>query len=262
MLIALLVLTFIIIIHESGHCLTAKFFRMKVDTFSIGFGPALIKWKSQSTLYQICIIPLGGYVKIRGFTSMGENILCPEGGFSNFPRWQRAVVFAAGSGANLISVLLGSILAFWLYGYHPMDGGEFQKLSLPEAVKQGTSTTSWAVTETVKGIGSMFADKVDPKEGLAGPVGVVNITKDFQAKLGIEGLAIIAFLLSIGIALTNLLPVPVLDGGHLAILSIEAAIGRDLPAKVKVGAYAVGIVLLLVLMIFVSANDIGKLLSK
>ena len=62
--VALLVLGVIIVIHELGHFLVAKFFKIRIETFSVGFGPRLVGYKYGDTDYRISAFPLGGYVKM------------------------------------------------------------------------------------------------------------------------------------------------------------------------------------------------------
>ena len=63
----LLVFTIIVFIHEFGHFYVARLNKVKVDKFSVGFGPAILKFKdSRKTIWQVCLIPLGGYVKFAG----------------------------------------------------------------------------------------------------------------------------------------------------------------------------------------------------
>src|SRR5215470_462128 len=61
-----LVLGVMILVHEWGHFIAARMFGVRVDVFSIGFGPRLFGWKSGNTDYRISIIPLGGYVRMAG----------------------------------------------------------------------------------------------------------------------------------------------------------------------------------------------------
>ncbi len=61
-----LVLGVMILVHEWGHFIAARIFKVRVDVFSIGFGPRLFGWKSGDTDYRISIIPLGGYVRMAG----------------------------------------------------------------------------------------------------------------------------------------------------------------------------------------------------
>src|SRR6266853_3644913 len=93
--VAAVVLGIIIVIHELGHFLVAKFFKIKVEVFSVGFGPRLIGFKKGDTDYRISAFPLGGYVKMAGETPM-DDIKGLEHEFLSKPKWQRFLVAAAG----------------------------------------------------------------------------------------------------------------------------------------------------------------------
>ena len=80
------VLGVMVLIHELGHFLAARYFDVRVEAFSIGFGPRLFGFKRGDTDYKVCLFPLGGYVKMAG-----ENIGEPTGDpgeFMSKPRWQ------------------------------------------------------------------------------------------------------------------------------------------------------------------------------
>jgi len=94
---------FIIFVHELGHFVTAKLFKIKVHDFFIGFGPKLIKKKVGDTEYGIAAIPLGGYVRLSGMEEEGE--LEPEEEAHSFraqARWKRALVLLAGPFTNVL----------------------------------------------------------------------------------------------------------------------------------------------------------------
>lgn len=104
-LVVILVFVTLIGFHEFGHLLAAKLSKIPVEKFSIGFGPAIVKWKRGETEYQISAIPLGGYNKFRG-----EDFDDPEGFFS-FPFGRKAITTAAGIIANLaLSLVLYFII--------------------------------------------------------------------------------------------------------------------------------------------------------
>lgn len=110
-----LVLGGLIFFHELGHFAVARGFGMGVSTFSLGFGPKILKRKWGKTEYALSLIPLGGYVALVGEQDDSE---LPEGftreeSFSLRPAWQRLLVVAAGPVANmLLAWLLCWILAF------------------------------------------------------------------------------------------------------------------------------------------------------
>src|SRR5438034_9945404 len=93
--VALIVLGVIIVIHELGHFAVAKFFKIKVETFSVGFGPRLLGFRRGETDYRISAFLLGGYVKMAGETP-ADTITGEAYEFLSKPKWQRILVAAAG----------------------------------------------------------------------------------------------------------------------------------------------------------------------
>ncbi|OGF66648.1 MAG: RIP metalloprotease RseP [Candidatus Fischerbacteria bacterium RBG_13_37_8] len=100
----LLMIGFIVLVHEFGHFISAKLLNIKVEEFSIGFGPKIIGIKRGETLYKIAPVPLGGYVKIYGMEE-GE-ITEPDRAFYNRPRKQRLFVLAMGAIFNILSAYI------------------------------------------------------------------------------------------------------------------------------------------------------------
>ena len=100
---ALLFFGVIIMIHECGHFACAKFFKVKVNEFSLGMGPALFKRKKGDTLYAVRLFPIGGYVAMEGEDDASED----DRAFNKKPVWQKMIIVVAGALMNLI---LGFIL--------------------------------------------------------------------------------------------------------------------------------------------------------
>jgi regulator of sigma E protease len=109
-LVVIVVFAVLIFIHELGHLLACKLSRIKVEKFSLGFGPALVKWKAAETTYMISAVPLGGYIKMEG-EDYGST------GFFNEPLGKKVAVLVTGPGFNL---LLGFVLIALLFGVFGM----------------------------------------------------------------------------------------------------------------------------------------------
>jgi regulator of sigma E protease len=113
-----LVLGVIILIHEWGHFIVARLCGVRVDVFSIGFGPRLFGWKRGATDYRISWLPLGGYVRMAGqdLSDVDSNDVAPTGASDELmskPRWQRALIAFGGPAVNFIFpfLLLGVFYA-------------------------------------------------------------------------------------------------------------------------------------------------------
>ena len=103
----------IIVVHEGGHFVVAKLCRVRVEAFSIGFGPRLFGFKIGDTEYKVCLLPLGGFVKMTGETesgltgspSDGQEPVEDPGAFTAHPRWQRMLIGVAGPTFNFLLTL-------------------------------------------------------------------------------------------------------------------------------------------------------------
>lgn len=425
----------LVLVHELGHFLTAKFFKMRVDRFSIGFPPKLIGKKVGETEYVIGATPLGGYVKIAGMIdeSMDTDYLDQEPADDEFrskPVWQRMIVISAGVIFNMIlAVVIYAGLSF-SYGeqkvplknvgqiyvpdsslvadagfktgdrlvgvngeeveyfaelrspsaittsnlqYLVQRNGNTQIINIPDGfldrlndepfldlslalpsqigeVGEGTpadsvglkagdkiiainnqSTTYWVdMAQTIKqskgtlaltvvrssdtlqyavapdpsnnqigiapvdpnnifdpitikpgplesitmgynrsedmlvgivqSLSQLVTGDVSVRKNLGGPVAIASATKTFTDRAGFQGFLLITAMLSITLAIMNILPIPVLDGGHLVFLIYEGITRREPSAKVRMVLQQIGFILLIALMIFATFNDILRLI--
>jgi regulator of sigma E protease len=118
----ILILGAAVVIHEFGHFIVAKLFKIRVETFSVGFGPRLFGVKWGHTDYRVSAVPLGGYVKLGGDESnaplegSGATDIPPEEMFNLRPRWQRILVALAGPIMNVLTALAIPFAGALMYG--------------------------------------------------------------------------------------------------------------------------------------------------
>ncbi len=112
--VALIVLGVIIVIHEAGHFMVAKLFKIRVETFSVGFGPRLLGIRYGDTDYRLSALPLGGYVKMSG-ENPGDEVTGDPDEFMSKPKWQRFLVASAGPAMNGV-LAIGLMAGLYMYG--------------------------------------------------------------------------------------------------------------------------------------------------
>jgi len=136
-------------------------------------------------------------------------------------------------------------------------------LPLAEALKEGVYTTWGALVLTAQGLAQFFAGVFTLTADLAqvsGPVGIAGVVGSASAE-GAGSLLSIVALISINLALINLIPVPALDGGRLLFVIIETVIRRPIKPSVAQAVNSIGFVFLLLLMLVVTAHDIFKIVG-
>ena len=153
-----------VVLHEFGHFIVAKLFGIRVETFSVGFGPRLFGKKWGQTDYRISAIPLGGYVKLGGDESnaplegAGAQNIPPNEMYNLRPRWQRIMVALAGPVMNIITALAIPFAGGLMYGvpatpqpvvYFVHPGGAAEQAGLKPGDRivsfNGTRNPSWDV---------------------------------------------------------------------------------------------------------------------
>lgn len=365
-LIAFLGFNVLVLVHELGHYLVARWSGMRVQVFSIGFGPAVIRFKGAETVYQIAAIPLGGYVKVVGLNDQDRS----PGSYLTRPLWQRALMVSAGPLANfafaavLYAYLFGSFNAL-SYGWNrspttvvrqvqgaaaeagllpfdvieqingqpvvhfdqlrkatgesggaPMtllvarspdgqpppyerrDAGKYVPglvIAVPQApadwprvevtitpteTKDGlllgvapdfarygavdwwaatriAAAETWAIADlTLRQVGKLLQG--DEKTQVVSVVKITAVGAD-RVKMGSEWFLALLAIISINLGLLNLLPIPLLDGGRLMFLGIEAISRKPVPRPLELTVNAVTFVLLMGFAVFVVGRDVVNL---
>lgn len=356
----ILVLALLVLVHELGHFLAAKRFGMRVDEFGFGFPPRIWGKKYRGTLYSINLIPLGGFVKIKGVAGDDEHALDDaedRDSFGSKPFWQKSIVLFAGIAMNvLLGILIFSIVFVIGFPTRASDikpGGivsqqeivitgvlpespaalagivsgdvlesadeeqlnsveevqqlfsshlgvpillrverDQQKLEVsvtPKEIAYGGQTVigigigleestivryPWyraileGVRMTFKIIGQIFLSLFEMltalfstarvSQQLSGPIGIAVLTGEV-ARLGIVYLLQFVALLSINLAVFNLLPIPALDGGRIFFTILERVRRKPVNQKIEAIVHNVGFLLLILLVLLVTIRDITKL---
>lgn len=348
----IIVLGLLIFVHELGHFLVAKLFRVRVLKFSLGFGPRLFGRTIGETEYVVSAFPLGGFVKMFGENPDEQDVAEDDKrvSFAHKTAWQRFLIIFAGPLFNLLFAVLLFFLVFFFLGL-PSAGEGTRVGTINEqspAAKAGMlpgdlilriderDTMVWQdVLDGVKNsagkpitmvvqrdgekvtlvvhpamdvVKNVFGEEVEqrymigikkademiwedstffsamegavqqtwmyisltavgfvkiiqqvvPASEIGGPILIAQIAGE-QMKAGWVNLIYFMGLLSVNLGLLNLLPIPVLDGGHLAFLTLEAIRRKPLGLRAQIVAQQIGIGLLGTLMIFVFYNDIVRL---
>ncbi len=153
--------------------------------------------------------------------------------------------------------VFGDAQAVWLVGITPKGDQITKRYNPVKAIYMGTENTIKLTYLTVKGIFKMIMGKIS-SESLGGPILIAQIAGE-QAERGFSNVILFVAMLSINLGVLNLFPIPVLDGGHLLIFSIEGIIGRPISLKIREIAQQVGLFLIISLMVFAFYNDIMRI---
>lgn len=240
------VFTIVVLVHEFGHFLAARRSGVKVYEFSIGFpfSPRLFTlFRHKETAFTLRLLPLGGFVSFSQDSG--------EGGTELFAvsHAKRAFILSAGSLFNIIFAFAIFIPVF-IIGRH-LDPVNAMLLSA-KMVWHILSGTFILIMNMLTGHGTI--------EGISGPVGIAVIAGKAASK-GFLNLCYFTGCLSMSIGIINLLPLPALDGGHLAILFMESIRRKNLSRKAYQGLTAVGLMLFLILTVAVTYRDIITLIT-
>lgn len=235
-LLSLLMLCFIICIHEVGHMLCAKLVGVKTDEFSIGMGYQLYSKTIKDTKYAIRLFPVGGFVNLN------------EKQMENIAPLKKSLILVGGVLFNILTALVFS----WVYIALATD------YSLIKVLISGPVFLVGAVKLFVIAIMGIFATA--DTSALGGPISVVS---EVSKTISTDGLTTIWYiiLISINLAVFNLIPIPPLDGGQLVLTWLRVLV-KDKAKKFEVAFSYLGVFLIIGLTVFAFKNDICNLWFK
>lgn len=133
-----------------------------------------------------------------------------------------------------------------------------EHFTLFESISKGINLMNYYVIGTFKALGYMFAQR--DMTGVAGPIAIVSATAQGISK-GLSVFLLFLAIISINLAILNLLPLPIFDGGQILFFGIESAIGRSIPDKIRMIIHMASWILVFGLLIYVTFKDIVRLLA-
>ena len=229
-------LGFLIIIHEGGHFLVAKLCKVKVNEFAIGFGPILLQKQGKETRYVLRLIPLGGFVSMEGEEEHSDK----EGSFSRASIPKRTAIVLAG---GMVNILFGILTYFIIIASYTNIANAVEALKL----------FGMSMLDSLR---MLFSGTAFKEEQLMGIVGISEIVVETK---GIINYIYLIAVISVSLGVTNLLPIPPLDGGKIVLLIIEAIRKKPLRENLEIQIQMAGFVLMIVLTIFVTYKDILRI---
>ena len=264
MLTFLGIIVLVIFIHELGHYVAARAMGVAVDSFSIGFGKVLLKKKLWGTEWRLSLLPLGGYIKPRGEDDYHNKKNDPQSFWAVGP-WKRAFIAVMGPVFNL---LLPWPLYFLLLVGQPYpdvivpDGAQAHRIGVIEAAGYSHKIATNMYSSIWEAATMSRPEPMGIRE-VGGPVAVYEFTEQARKRsveTGDWGFLIdwIAFF-SINLGVINLLPIPVLDGGHIMMSVTEGVRRKKLAVKTRNVLNIIGAVLVLGIFVLAITSDVLRL---
>lgn len=241
-------LGFLVFIHEGGHFLVAKFCKVKVNEFSIGFGKAIWKKQGKETLYSLRMIPLGGFVQMEGETEKSED----SRAFTNVKISKRIAIVAAGA---VVNILFGIIVYFLLVATVGLQFVDPTKDTILNRIYYAGINTWEFILSLFESIKILFTSGISVDK-MTGPVGISQIV--VQAT-GFANYIYVLAVISVSLGITNLLPIPALDGGKIVLLIVEAIRRKKITVETEAKITLVGFSLLIALSLYVTYHDVIKI---
>lgn len=179
LIVFILMLSVLILIHELGHFLSARFFKMRVEEFGIGLPPRAVKlFMRKGTLFSLNWLPLGGFVKLYGEDMENPQQASSPEAFFNKPMWQRSVVLLSGVTMNFI---LGVVVFAVVYSYLGIPT-KTDKVIVIEVSKDSPAEMAGIVADS-QVIKIVFENKEVKFDGIDGFIKQIDSLKGKEAEL-------------------------------------------------------------------------------
>ena len=156
--------------------------------------------------------------------------------------------------------IYGTDTTTWVIGVQPRGDQRTKRFGPFGAVKEAGTASVEMTVQLVVGIASIFSGTTPVREALGGPIMIAQMAGK-EAREGFANLAMFTVMLSLELGIINLLPVPLLDGGHLLFFAFEGVKGKPLELRYREAMLQVGLFLLVALMAFVIFNDISRIVQ-
>ena len=241
-------LGFLILIHEGGHCIVAKLCKVKVNEFAIGFGKVIWQKQGKETKYSLRMIPLGGFCSMEG----EEEASVSEGSFSKASVWKRIAIVVAGAAVNII---FGIIVYFILVSTVGLQFADPTKDTFLNRIYYGGQRTGAFIGSIFESIKMLFTGGVKTDQ----MVGIVGISEVVVQTSKLVDYIYLLSVISVSLGVTNLLPIPALDGGKILVLLIESIRRKPMKVETEAKIQLIGFSILIALSLFVTYNDILRI---
>ncbi len=266
-IVVLVSISVLVLIHEVGHFLAARFFGVWVEEFGLGIPPKIFGKKIGETEYTINALPMGGFVKLHGEdeeTYKDRQAKHPKRAFFLKPWWQRSAILTAGVLMNFLFALIivsylftkGGALGIVLYQMTLVK--KYPIYTAPFYGLKETVNLSYLLFKSIIGVFWDFISGFKVPKDVAGPIGMYQLYGEAR-KYGFEAILELSGLISLNLAVINLFPIPPLDGSKLLLVIIEGATGKKLKKEIEYRIYQASFVFLILLFLLISIQDIKRL---
>ena len=243
-------LGFLVLIHEGGHFIVARLCKVKVNEFAIGFGKTIWQKQGNVTKYSLRLIPLGGFCSMEGEDKESDE----DGSFSKASVWKRMAIVLAGA---VVNILFGILVYFILVSTVGIQFVDPARDTILNRIYYGGQATGTFIVSIFDSIKMLFTGGVSTDQ----MVGIVGISEVVVQTNGIMNYLHLLAVISVSLGVTNLLPIPALDGGKILILLIEIIRRKPMKIETEAKIQFLGFSILMALFLIVTYNDISRIVG-